>query len=299
MKPNMVIEPQLVDNAAEFSNEFYSRFTLRPMHYPLQLNRSISKNYLFPTFYGDVTCAMAIHHCSYDKVKILLKEKLHVDVEPVKMTRGRTVIAFSCYEYKKVMGVKPYNEIAVAIPVMVNSRFNPPVLPMTGRLNHFGYYIMSMPVTSQENTLRGHNIWGLPKVTEEIDIQVKGGKCITKVFGADGKPYLTISVPVDGKKKAFDETGFLYSKLNGTILRSRTNFKSVFSINKYPATLLRRNVVPPVPCLEIGNGPEGSIYRSLDIEPTPLQHRYTEHMSACFDLSETDNPEWLNALNEK
>lgn len=37
---------------------------------------------------------------------------------------------FSCYEYKNVMNLAPYNEIAMTIPIMVNAGFSPPLLPL-------------------------------------------------------------------------------------------------------------------------------------------------------------------------
>ena len=38
----------------------------------------------------------------------------------------------------------------------------------------FGFYVFGMPVTSKENQIRGSRIWGLPKVTQEIDIHEDG-----------------------------------------------------------------------------------------------------------------------------
>ncbi|MCK7515367.1 MAG: acetoacetate decarboxylase family protein [Desulfobacterales bacterium] len=109
--------------------------------------------------------------CSYEKAAALIAEQLSPRIVPVRMTKGRALVAFSCYEYKNVMGVRPYNEIAIAIPVMVDPCCNVPVLPMvTDSFSRFGYYIAGMPVTSKENTIRGRTIWGLPKVTQDIDI---------------------------------------------------------------------------------------------------------------------------------
>ncbi len=177
MKASMTIPAEMFDNmdSPAFKNDFFSRFNLRHAKAPLQLTEKMSKKYLFPTFYGDVTCAMGVFLCSYAKAEALVARELHPKIKPVKLTRGRAIIAFSCYEYKNVMGVAPYNEIAMAIPVMVNTAFRPPVLPMIiGSFSRFGYYIAGMPVTSKENQVRGNKIWGLPKVTQAIDIVNNG-----------------------------------------------------------------------------------------------------------------------------
>jgi hypothetical protein len=301
MKPLMNIPPGMLDNAGTpvFQNDFFKRFTLRSAEKPLQLNDKISKNYLFPTFYGDVTCAIGIFLCSYDRAARIVAEQLHHKIKPVRLTRGRSIIAFSCYEYKNVMGVAPYNEIAMAIPVMVNTPFRPPVLPMIAdTFSHFGYYIAAMPVTSYENQIRGNRIWGLPKVTQEVDIRPEENDCVTTAYETDGKPYLTVRVPMDGKPQDFDTTSNLYTRLDGQILRSETNFRASFNVTKYMHLLFKKNVKPEKAFIEIGDTVSAAILRDLEIEEHPFQLRYAEHMSSCFDLPDRTAPSWLREMNK-
>lgn len=300
MKPLRTIPPDLLDNrnAPVFKNEFFERFSLRHAGQPLQLNDTVSKNYLFPTFYGDVTCAMGIFLCSYNKAERLVARELHPAIKPVRLTRGRSIIAFSCYEYKNVMGVAPYNEIAMAIPVMVNTAFRPPVLPMIlDSFSRFGYYIAGMPVTSQENQIRGNKLWGLPKVTRQIDIRQEGDLCVTTACEDDGTPYITVRVPRDGAPVEFDASSYLYSRLDGKLLRSMTNFKATFAVTKFMNLLVKKNVKPQLSYLEIGTTPSAKMLRELEIEEHPFQLRYAEHMSSCFDLRDANEPSWLTVLN--
>lgn len=300
MKPTMDIPASMLDNLHEFTGDFFGRFTLRPMPVPLKLNSSVSKTYQFPTFYGDVTCAMAIFLCDYGKAEALVARELHPLVKPVRMTKGRAIVAFSCYEYRKVMNVRPYNEIAVAIPVMVNTSFRPPLVPMIiDKFSHFGYYIAAMPVTSEENRIRGNNIWGLPKVTREIDITLSGNDCVTVAKESDGTPYLKIIVETDGSPSGFDVSSNLYSKLDGTILQSETNFKSVFRVKKFMNLLFKKNAEPSRQYLEIGNTASAKILRELDIERHPFQFRYAGGVSSCFDLPNDTPPAWVSSLNKK
>jgi hypothetical protein len=302
MKPTTSIPDEILDNSKSevFSNEFFKRFRLRHRNEPLKLNDSVSKNYLFPTFYGDVTCAISIHLCSYKKAEELVARELHPSIKPVKITRGRSIIAFSCYEYKNVMGVAPYNEIAVAIPVMVNASFRPPLLPMViDSFSHFGYYIAGMPVTSYENQLRGNKIWGLPKVTQQIDIQREGNMCVTTACEERGEPYLTLKVPVDGAPTEFDVSSYLYSRLDGQLLRSETNFKATFNVNKHMNLLFKKDVKPDQDYITIGNTASAAVLRELEIEDHPFQTRYAEHMSSCFDLPDENSPAWFTKLNNR
>ncbi len=286
MKPTLDIDEGLLDNAAEFKNSFYSRFALRPAPQPLQLNEQVSKNYLFPTLYGDVTCAMAVFLCSYEKAARMM---LHPGIEPVKMTRGRSIVAFSCYEYKKVLGVAPYNEIAATIPVMIDPGINVPVLPMIAPVfKNFGYYVFSMPVTSLENQIRGVKIWGLPKVVQEIDISEEDADCVTSAREETGDPYFKLRVPMNGQPVPFDVSSNLYTRLGDKLLQSETNFKATFNVNKHMGLLFKIGVVPDRPYLELGDTPSGRVLQELEIEPHPFQLRFAKNMSSCFDLPNPD-----------
>ncbi|HPJ93323.1 MAG TPA: 2-dehydropantoate 2-reductase [Deltaproteobacteria bacterium] len=297
MKATWDIPSDLLDNESEFRNDFYKRFVLRKAPHPLKMNEHVSKDYLFPTFYGDVSCAMAVHMCSYEKAASLLAEQLSPQIVPVRMTKGRALIAFSCYEYKKVLGVPAYNEIAIAIPVMVNPGFNPPVLPMIiDKFSRFGYYIAGMPVTSKENTIRGRRIWGLPKVTQDIDIYHEDGQCVVKAMDERGDVYLSLRIPMDGEPTEFDVSSYLYSQLDGKLCQSRTDFQATFNVKKNMQLLFRKNAKSGRAFLELGQTSFAPLLKRLEIEETPFQTRYAEHMSSCFDLPNTHMPGWTDKV---
>ncbi len=294
MEPTWDVPETILANESEFSEDFFRRFDLRRGDRPVLMDEGVEKDYLFPTLYGDVTCAMGIFFCSYERAAALLAEKLGPTVKPVGMGRGRALVAFSNYEYKKVLGVRPYNEIAVAIPIMVNSGFNPPVLPMVlSSFSRFGYYIAAMPVTSNENTQRGHKIWGLPKVTQGIDIYRQDGDCVTEAYEASGEPYLKVRVPMGGKPTRFDVSSYLYTSFSGRLTRSETNFMGTFAVNKHMDMLFKSDVVPEKPYLEIGESESGRFLKNLEIEPHPFQLRYAENVCSCFDMPQKPLPAWV------
>lgn len=285
MKTTTDIDPHLIENANEFDNEFFRRFTLRHAPNPLQINGDIQKDYLFPTLYGDVTCAQAIFMCSYEKARRMM---LHPKIHPVRMPLGRSLVAFSCYEYKKVLGVAPYNEIAMTIPVIVDPKVNVPVLPMVMgdvfKPLGFGFYVFSMPVTSAENQIRGEKIWGLPKIVQEIDIFEESGDCVTIGKETDGTPYFTLRVPMDGTPTEFDVSSNLYTRRGDTLLRSETNFKATFNVIKHMELLVRKDQPTNRPYLEFGDTESAQVLQELEIEDHPFQFRFARHMSSCFDL---------------
>lgn len=285
MKPNTLIEPDLVDNAELFTDAFFRRFSPLPASTPLELGNGLSKTYSFPTFYADVTCAIAVFLCDYKRAEAMMP---HPSMKPVKMPLGRSVVLFSCYEYRNVMNIAPYNEIAMTIPIMVDAGWAPPLLPLILDFKKKGYYVFSMPVTSLENQIRGARIWGLPKIVEEIDISTDENQCTTTAKDETGEVYFKLSVPRAGSAKQFDETGHLYSMLDGKLLKSRTSFKGVFAVNTNPSLLWKKGLRSEAPALELGASARADDLRTLKIEDTAFQFRFSASMNSCFDLPQAD-----------
>ena len=280
MKPTLDLEAALLANEDRFDDPFFRRFTLRPGP-PLALAEGITKEYRFPTFYGDVTCAIAIFLCDYERAAAMMP---HPTLRPVSMPRAKGVVIISCYEYRNVMNVRPYNEIAMTIPVMAGPGWNPPLLPLMTNPRRKGYYVFSMPVTSLENQIRGTKIWGLPKVVEEIDISTDGDHCTTFARDGDGVAYLELRVPKAGRRKAFDETGHLYSVREGRLLRSVTCFKGDFAVTTRVSRLFGAGGGGAPPALKLGDSPRAQPLRDLAIEEHPFQLRFATTMNSCFDL---------------
>ena len=281
MKPNTRLEPDLVANSDSFTNPFFQRFEVRPAPAPLELRDGLEKTFSFPTFYADVTCAIAIFLCGYNEAREIMP---HPSMKPVKMPGGRSVVLLSCYEYKNVMNLAPYNEIAMTIPIMVGAGSTPPLLPLIMDFKKKGYFVFSMPVTSLENQIRGTKIWGLPKIVEEIDISTEGTHCTTIARDENGEVYLELSVPKTGSAKIFDETGYLYSMLDGQLLKSQTNFAGDFAVNTNPGLLWKKGQRSDNPALKLGPSPRADLLKALKIEEVAFQFRFTPSMNACFDL---------------
>ena len=257
MKADFNLVPEMPDNAGEFTSAFYKRFPLKKNTQPLQISEAISKDFSFPSFYKNVSCGIGIFMCSYEQA---LKVLSHPSMKPVRMPGGRAVVIFSCYEYKTVMNMQPYNEIAMTIPLLMDGGFDVPVLPLISKaFKNFGYHVFSMPVTSEENRIRGQKLWGIPKVTERIDIEQKDGFSTTVAHDADGKEYFRLKIPMQGSSQSFDETGHLYSMREGEIVKAQTNFKGNFEVNKHMGLLFNKGKKSDSPLLTLGDSPRAAI----------------------------------------
>ncbi len=286
MEPNLLFDETLIDNQDEFGDAFFQQFELSHRETPLQLNDDVTKNYLFPTFYADASCAIAIFHCDYQAARAMMPAP---GMQPVKMLRGRSLVIFSCYEYRNVMNVAPYNEIAMTIPVMTDGGTNIPVLSMLrgDKQKEFGYYVFGMPVTSLENRLRGRKIWGLPKDVERIDITTKGQYSNIRASLDGEAPYLELNIPTTGSPQAFDVKSNLYSILENERLTSTTQFKGTFDVTKHMGSLFSKSASADSATIKLGAGAKADMLRTLKIEGQAFQFRCSNSINACFDLAHT------------
>ena len=286
MRPNLLFDDTLIDNEDKFGDPFFQKFELRHREAPLQLNDEVTKNYLFPTYYADASCAIAIFHCDYQAARAMMPAP---GMEPIKMLRNRSLVIFSCYEYRNVMNVAPYNEIAMAIPVMTDGGMNIPVLSMLlgDKLKKFGYYVFGMPVTSLENRIRGRKIWGLPKDVERIDI-TKSGQYSNIKASLDGEDtYLELNIPIKGSPQALDVKSNLYSVLENERLTSATRFRGTFGLTKNMGSLFSKSPGGDSVTIKLGTGVQADMLRALKIEAQAFQFRYSNSINACFDLAHT------------
>lgn len=286
MNANHEISPGFLNNESDFKDPFFKQFELKPMPKALKLSDQIEKQYKFPTFYTNVMSSMGIFFCDFEKAKAALPDP---SMTPVSMLKGRALILFGCYQYRSVYNIKPYNEIAMTIPVFVGDGLKLPVLPMIiPAFKNFGYYVIGMPVTSKENQIRGNKIWGLPKVTHDIDITQNNGFEETVAREPDGTPYFKLKVPMSGSHTTITSGANLFSKLDGQMLKSPAFFRGEFQIQKFMKRLFDAKYTPadkPAdPCLYTSNTPHGKILTDLDIDPRPFQFRYTDKYSGTFDL---------------
>ncbi|MBU3917858.1 hypothetical protein KKA14_20215, partial [bacterium] len=74
--------------------------------------------------------------------------------------------------------------------------------------------------------------------------------------------------------------------------RAQTNFKANFAVTKNIKTLFNSKAAPDRSYIEIGDTPSAKMLNSLEIAPLPFQFRYAEHMTSCFDLSDSEMPAW-------
>jgi hypothetical protein len=260
------------------------RFELKRGAQPFALSDRVSKDYVFPTLYTDVTHAVAMFFCSRDRAKELMPD---AGVEPVDMGYGRSVVIFSSTRFNRIHGMESYNEVVISIPVVVDRRFTPPIVPLLlGNWKGLGFVPISVPVTSEENKLRG-KIWGMPKVAQEIDLAVEGDEYVTRIKDEAGEVYADFRVPTTGDDLDVDNDNDIYSMIDGVLARSKQHGHGKYVKTTWPKALVIPNLTPSRPFLQLGSSPAAEKLRALDIKAHPFQVRFGKDTDSALELPES------------
>lgn len=269
-----------IEQGDSFNAPFFQKFPSAPLD--LELAPGVIKTYQFPTFYDQETLSAGLFLCDYDEAAKLLPSSLR----PLSFGMGRAALMVSSFRYGKVRGIRPYNEVAIAILVQKPSQGDGGTLTFLreGGKNVTSY-VVSMPVTSFENQIRGQKIWGLPKVVQEIDLRQIGNEFVTTVYDEPGQPYLEFRVPMTGKSETLDQSVKLYSELSGKGLESRSfaqglGFTTMNAAVLFGAAGSTTGYAP----LSLSASPAAAMLRRLKISPVPLKTVFSPLIQSVLSL---------------
>lgn len=274
------LSPSVVPNEDRFEDDpFFRRFPRTHLP-PLSLGDGIEKTYPSPSLIQDAQYAVAVFPCDLHAARRAMP---HRAVRPVTLSPGRAVAIVSFYDYRTVLNLPGYLEMAVSIPVTVQQPITPPLLPMViPGYPGFGYQVLSMPVTSRENEIRGHRIWGLPKTVHNMEFEPEGSDAVGRIAHPDGTVWFELRVPrAGGTPRSVDLSSWVYSTKGHQLLRSKLAVQGRFSIRSNPRVILGK-AQPSRPLLWLGDGQQADLLRQLRLEAQPFQLRYGEHIKAAF-----------------
>ncbi len=203
-----------------FDTAFFRAHTARK---PIEItdHRGERRVYTFPTFFAHSRTTLVLTTARTDRASALLGDL--GPLRPVRMGRGRCLAVLACFRYGELSdGMKGYHEMALGIAV---SRSRLPILPalLRRRWGSFGFWLLDLPVSSDENRVRGVEIWGYPKTMKRFrDEDGPGGRTF-EMTTPEGVPCMRLVVPRTGKVRRTSEINRSYSRKDGTILRTVTH----------------------------------------------------------------------------
>ncbi len=129
------------------------------------LHDAMPRKLPLPVFYYDNTAMTAIYTASTERIRKLLPL---TDMHPVEMLPGRSLAAFTAFEYRKT-DIDPYNELSISFPITFEKRGIPvlTVLKMMAR-KYFTAYVWKLPVTTEIARTGGVAMYGYPKFIADI-----------------------------------------------------------------------------------------------------------------------------------
>jgi len=205
-----------------------------------RVSRKTSKGKVdFPIYYYDVSNLIAVFKADVKCVESILKDS---GMESALTIGGKPLVFMSFYEYRET-SIGSYNEVGVAIPVLrkegrkgvkapINNFFD---LMRAVDKRQVGFYVVDLPVTTEEANAAGRELWGYPKFVTDIPFKLGAHAFYSEVKDPESGSIARLSGKLNLGIKAPTLSAVTYSHLGGKTLRAavnvRGNYKAYFAHN--------------------------------------------------------------------
>jgi hypothetical protein len=181
---------------------------------------------------------------------------------PVEHLSGITTVCLAAVEYRRAGYLDPYNEFSIAVPVQYSMSEN--------NVGLEGYYILHLPVTTEQARWGGAEIFGLPKFVAEISFKDKGELCCSQLR-ADKKEIISLEVKkINTKHQSRDL--FDYSVKDNRLLRICFHEEGEIGVTK---------IGGGASC-HFGNHPIADSLRALEIGQVSAWHEYAPQLQGVM-----------------
>lgn len=138
-----------------------------------------------PIVYTDTSAFFAAFPCPARAAERLLP---HPDLKPVRLWPGAACLVVAIFDYRETT-IGPYGEVGVGIMCRFRRSVAMPLVPVLreAALDDVGYWIVTLPVTTDAADAAGRRIWGYPKYVARIPIEERvPGRVAASVADARG-----------------------------------------------------------------------------------------------------------------
>lgn len=216
-----------------------------------------------PIKYSDASAFMVFFSISFKKAKEILNSSR---LSPVRIIGNKCLLGITFFNYRDCP-VGPYHEFTLSIPVVVDTIFNIPIIPILfdSMFKNFGYYVILMGIDTDIARKHIEQIFPYPLFDKNISISLReNGKYLLADINDNGEKVISMRSSLPNKYK-LEKKGFntYYSK-DDRIYKVRLN---VFSYNK---TMFRKKDLH----LKFGDHKISKMMKGLDITPKPFMGIY-------------------------
>ncbi|UII19330.1 acetoacetate decarboxylase family protein [Fulvivirga ligni] len=227
--------------------------------------------YTMPIFAQDSPALMAGFSCDWEKANALLPGN---EVHALKLPNGKAVLLITVINYLKT-SIGKYIEYSIAIGCTHGSKPAPKFLnAMMMKTYGTGQYILDLPVSSEVSVKGGKGIWGMPKHQANLDFKDEA-TTVSSQYEKDGQFAFRIEIEKPKNPSLKLKIGTTnYCRYRNMLMASYIYFQSKAGINLFSKAKGR---------LYIGDHPNVSYLKNLDINPDPFFTMYMPKASGILD----------------
>lgn len=216
-----------------------------------------------PVKYSDASAFTVFFPISFEKAQRWFKS---IRLTPVSILRGKCVLAITFFDYRKCP-VDPYHEFTFSIPVLIDSKFTVPILPIIfdSVFQNFGYHVILMGADTYISRKHIEQIFPYPTVKKELFIDLReDGKNVLASINEGGEKIISVRQSLPLKYKLEKKGYNTYYEKDGQLYNVRLD---TFS---YSARIFR----PKELHVDFGRHKISGIFTDLDMGPVPLLCTY-------------------------
>lgn len=137
-----------------------------------------------PVAYEDVSALMLFFPANYTKIQNIIRSER---ITPVKIFGNTCLLGLTIFDYIKCE-VGPYRELALSVPVMLDTKFTPPVLPLVfdSFFKNFGFFTNLLAMNTDIARAHSEDIFGYPTYNKKIKINPSSSENYMNVVVSDG-----------------------------------------------------------------------------------------------------------------
>jgi len=182
-----------------------------------------------------------------------------VGLSPVEIAPGTTTVCLMARENRRLDPGLPYGEVGVMVPVV-----HPPTSALPG------YWVLHMPVTTDEALWSGREIFAVPKSLAEISFGLATDRRSARV-SIGGRHVLTLEVEEQPTRPYSGDT-YYYAMRGGKVLRAREAVRGEAGLAEGRGA---RYI--------LGDHPIADAVRRLGLGMEAVSSRYAPHMESFLE----------------
>ncbi len=177
-------------------------------------------NCSLPMFFYDAANFFSMFYVDIDKARELT---CSAELDPVEFHKDKTLVAIAEFDYR-MASIDPYLEVGLAIACTPKG-IDAPDDPGSALLgdpddHHMGFYVVDLPVSTDQATAAGIELWGFPKFTTDIAFELEDNRFKGSVTDPNGKGFIyTLSGEPLGGASLPSMNMVYFTRLNGKTLR--------------------------------------------------------------------------------